>query len=324
MRACLLAPAVAAALACVSSLATAEQRSGDQCLSGICLGDRLSALPSITWQAPDASASADQPDFPRYEPVIDPGSKALSDAFARASLDALLQSSLPPSSVHRDDPVDSMLATAIGLSKPNRQALRKEASFAGNAIALSPEGIAGLSRLKGVVFCSSAQFVGYFRSTSGHPTTVGFAAVAAPDGADEFIVDAIIRRIPTDQRAMDQLFSDLQKEHPSAVHDRDLTIECKSKLPCDPAALSWPGKSERPTDWTAAQNARLQLRDYFVRFQPVYDEVLVSLRLFSANSEPLMKSLRAYGLDHKPIASRIDRPAAAVCEAPPAAVPSIE
>jgi hypothetical protein len=320
MRAEYLRSVIAVALVLAGSVAEAEPRSGDQCLSGVCLGDPISELSDIEWLTPGVSVPDGQPSFPRYEPVVDPATKALADAFAKATRDALLHSPLPRSSV---DPVDAMLASAHGLSDPNREALRREATDAGDAIALSAEGIAGLSRLSGVTFCPEVEFVGYFRSKSGHPTLVGFSPVAGPDGADTFIVDAIIRRIPTDTRAMDQLFAELLKEHPSIVHDRDLTTSCGTtgfRL-CEEPRL---GLAKYPDDWTASQKARFHRRDYFVRFEPRYDDAVISLRLFSANNEPLMKSFRTYGFDPKPIASRIERSRPVVCEPPPAEVPSIE
>jgi hypothetical protein len=271
--------------------------------------------------------------FPGYEGIVSPARSALARSILetqRALLETQLKYQYFPSSsagrVDAVDPVDTILSQARGLSEANRAAFRKEARSVGTAIALSREGIAGLSRLSGVTFCPSAEFVGYFRSKSGHPTLVGFAPVTSSDGSDTFIVDAIVRRIPTDARAMDPLFAEMQREHPSVAHDRDMTTKCEAKLGCDPVVLNGLGYAEHPTNWTALQKARFQDRDYFIRFEPRSDEVQISFRLFDANDEELKRQFERYRYRFDPIASRLERARPAVCDhaPPPADVPSIE
>jgi hypothetical protein len=329
MRTSILGLTLAIAFACACSTAMAEERRGDQCLSGICLGDSIATLPDIKWLplSEEVAVLPRPPEgFPSYRAISSPGSEALARSIQDALLHAQLSSSFPPVASSRVDRVDAMLSEAHGLSEANREAFRKEARDVGVGIALSPEGIPGLSRMSGVTFCSNVGFLAYFRSESGHPTTVHFALVRGPDGVDTFIVDGIVRLIPVDTRAMDLLFAEVQKEHPSIVHDRDMTTKCESKLGCSWEIMRWPGNSEHPSNWTAAERARSQGKDYFIRFEPRYDDhVQISFQLFPANDEEMKKTFASFGERLEPIPSRLeDRPRPAVCEPPPTEVPSIE
>jgi len=223
----------------------------EQCFDGVCLGDSIRKLKAIPWleladipQFPDTNRS-----FPVFDEIRDPGTE-----FSRL----MFGSTLPLNGTVTKEAVREI----SGLNNPSAfQNLVRVHGF--RMVDLGRSALLILADST-VAFCKPADFVAYFRSKSGHATTVKFSPVALSPQEHDLVVQYIGRRFVMQSEAGADFKAVLQRDYPSLVDNMDLQLHC-GEFGCPFPEL---GKSANPTRATAAEAARMAGRDYIVYFTP--------------------------------------------------------
>ena len=271
----------------------------EQCFEGVCLGESIRKLTDIPWLELEAVPQFQDPikSFPVFRRIslIDTMMPHLGGMTAAAT---------------------AAVKRISGLRDPDEflklVRLRSDAS-----VDLGRTAVLMLQE-SSIAFCKSVEFFAYFRSKSGHATTVSFTVAEMSPRQHGLVVQYIGRRFVMQAEAGGEFKTILQRDYPSLVGNEDLQAQCGMW-----GCLQVPGQSASPSRETAAEAALVRGRDYIVYFTPPWGGYAdLELQLIPPNFFELYEKERLPQVQSRlPVTHLSEHPS---CAKPKPIVPPVE